>query len=295
MQLVEIGGVGLDTDVDPSLGFTVRNPSYPNTPITPRMLLSHTASLHDSVVLYDYVVTGMDSPIALRPFIRGYVTPGGTYYRAANWSFSRPGTAYEYSNAGVDLAGELVEQLASTDLQTYSQQNIFVPLGMTESSWFLAGIDRSRLAMPYTTDASGNFVPTGYYCYPDYPNGQLRTSANQLARFLMMFASGGSLGGARLLSSASVTEMMTTQPGSGEGLSWETFTFGGHRVLGHSGVDQGISTDMWFDPATGAGFIVLTNSNVFLAHYAQFNSGNYGPELQAVVDLETELLALAEP
>jgi len=116
MQQVEAGAIGLDDDVDAALAFTARDPRFPNVAITPRMLLSHTASLHDSPILYDYVTTGSDSPIALRPFIRGYVTPGGAYYRAANWKTTRPGTAYEYSNAGVDLAGEVIEQLAGTDL-----------------------------------------------------------------------------------------------------------------------------------------------------------------------------------
>jgi CubicO group peptidase (beta-lactamase class C family) len=294
MQEVEAGAIGLDDDVDPALAFTARNPSFPSSPVTARMLLSHTASIHDSAILFDYTVTGADSPIALRPFISGYLTPGGTYYKAANWNATAPGTAYQYSNAGVDLAGELVEQLVATDLQTYSESNIFLPLGMMESSWFLAGLDQSHIAMPYTVDVSGDYVAAGYYCYPDYPNGQLRTSANQLARFLMMFAGGGALDGTRVLAASSVTEMETTQPSSYEGLSWESFSFGGHAVLGHSGIDTGISTDMWFDPTTGAGFIVLTNSDVFQTYLSQFEDGNYGPQIQAVVDLETDLLALGE-
>jgi CubicO group peptidase (beta-lactamase class C family) len=144
-------------------------------------------------------------------------------------------------------------------------------------------------------DGSGNYVAVGYYSYPDYPNGRLRTSARQLARFLMMFASSGALDGARVLAASSVAEMRTTQPSSKEGLSWERFAFGGHAVLGHSGIDKGISTDMWFDPTTGAGFVVLTNGNVYLSHIGQFDSGSYGPEIQAVLDLETDLLSLAEP
>ncbi len=47
MQLVERGLVGLDRDVGDYLGFVLRNPHFPATPITTRMLLSHTSSLRD--------------------------------------------------------------------------------------------------------------------------------------------------------------------------------------------------------------------------------------------------------
>ena len=47
MQLVEEGKINLDEDVSRYLGFTLRNPSYPNKAITSRMLLSHTSSIRD--------------------------------------------------------------------------------------------------------------------------------------------------------------------------------------------------------------------------------------------------------
>ena len=50
MQLVEEGRLGLDDDVSRYLGFSLRNPAHPNTPITVRMLASHTSSLRDGKV-----------------------------------------------------------------------------------------------------------------------------------------------------------------------------------------------------------------------------------------------------
>ena len=47
MQLVEKGIISLDDDVSDLIGFQVRNPHYPETPITLRMVLSHTASFRD--------------------------------------------------------------------------------------------------------------------------------------------------------------------------------------------------------------------------------------------------------
>jgi CubicO group peptidase (beta-lactamase class C family) len=264
MQLVEQGKLTLDDPVDAKLGFQVRNPAFPNTPITARMLLSHTSSIEDGPRFYSYNVVGMDSPIALDAFVRGYLTSGGMYFDAANWNATAaPGTHYSYSNAGIALAGELVETLSGMSLQQYCQQHLFGPLGMSESSFRLADLDRTHIAMPYDSDGNGGYTAEGYFCYPDYPAGGLRTSANQLARFLMAFIQFGQLGGARILSHASVEEMRKQQPSSEEGLSWEFAPLGMRQLIGHSGGDAGVSTDMYFDPATGAGFVVLTNSLVW--------------------------------
>ena len=45
MTLYDEGKLDLDKDISTYLGFTVRNPAYPNTPITARMLMTHTSSL----------------------------------------------------------------------------------------------------------------------------------------------------------------------------------------------------------------------------------------------------------
>lgn len=50
MQLAEQGKIDLDADISRYLGFTLRNPNYPDTPITSKMLLSHTSSLRDGEV-----------------------------------------------------------------------------------------------------------------------------------------------------------------------------------------------------------------------------------------------------
>ena len=47
MQFVDKGTIDLDTDVSEYLGFNLRNPNFLETPITVRMLASHTSSLRD--------------------------------------------------------------------------------------------------------------------------------------------------------------------------------------------------------------------------------------------------------
>jgi len=285
MQLYEQGRFGLDDPIDTNLGRLVRNPNFPSVPITYRMLLSHTSSIEDGLHYADYYVYDMDSPIALDAFVTGYLSPGGAYYDASNWSGTgAPGTSYSYTNAGVALAGDLVERISGLNLQQYCQQHIFTPLGMGESSFFLRDLDRTHIAMPYDTDASGNYTPDGYYAYPDYPDGQLRTSASQLARFLMAFSQYGQLGGAQILQRATVEEMRRQQPSSQEGLCWEFTTIGGRNLTGHDGADYGVTTSMYFDPVTGAGIVVLTNGAV-----------SSSAEMQALAEMQARLLQVGEP
>jgi CubicO group peptidase (beta-lactamase class C family) len=287
MQLYDQHRFALDDDIDAQLPYPVRNPHFPSVPITYRMLLSHTSSIEDSNQVDAHTVTG-DSPIALDTFLKGYLTAGGTYYDAANWSSTnQPGASYSYANAGMALAGDLVEILSGQNLQDYCQANLFAPLGMTQSSWFLAGLDPQEIAVPYTVDGNGKFVPGDHLGWPTYPDGQLRTSANQLARFLLAFIQFGQLDGVQILSQPTVMEMRKQQPHSNEGLSWGYWDDGNRSLIGHSGAYIGMSTDMYFDTATGGGFVLLTNANVYLDH-------TDGPEVQAMIDIDEALLGVSD-
>ncbi|HPJ82960.1 MAG TPA: serine hydrolase domain-containing protein, partial [Bacteroidales bacterium] len=84
MQLYEAGCFDLDDDIGKALGYPVRNPLYPDIPITYRMLLSHTSSLSDSAGYFTLDV--------LRPDITGDVSRSFNAYA--------PGTGYQYCNLG---------------------------------------------------------------------------------------------------------------------------------------------------------------------------------------------------
>src|SRR3546814_8255443 len=48
MRLVEAGKLDVDADAGELLGFPLRNPAFPDTPITLRLLMSHRSSLTDA-------------------------------------------------------------------------------------------------------------------------------------------------------------------------------------------------------------------------------------------------------
>jgi CubicO group peptidase (beta-lactamase class C family) len=166
---------------------------------------------------------------------------------------------------GVTLLGALVQVISGEAFDAYTKAHVFEPLGMTETAWRLADLDPEHIAMPY--DGSGTtFTPFGQYGEADFPDGMMRTSVTQLAAFLRMFIAQGEIDGRTVLSSASVEEMrrpQVPQLDPTQGLVWYYTSFGpaGTNVLGHNGSDDGASSNMFFDPSTGAGVILVANAD----------------------------------
>lgn len=295
MQLWEQGMFALDDAVNQYLPFSVIHPDFPDTEITFRMILTHTSGIKDNWDVMFYFPG--DSPLYLGDYLDDYFTPGGAYYDP-NKSFTNnePGTQFVYSNIALALAGHLVETISGVPLEDHCQEHIFGPLGMDNTSFFLANLDPMDIAMPYHWNGSV-YVPYGHFGYTDYPAGQLRTSAPQLMSFLTTFmkdihpfepAPGGNHasdpsgsvmtgqasqlgfiqnGGnpplePRLLKRSTVEMILTPQYPqvySSIGLVWFKGTIGARTVWGHGGGDQGVSTQMHYCPESEIGVIVLTN------------------------------------
>lgn len=260
MQLVEQGSVALDDDINAFLPFSVRNPNYPNIPITYRMLLSHTSSISDRHQDgLDLDCYGIDCPMTLEAFFEHVFIPTGQYFSANNFSNKKPGTKEDYSNLATALVGYLVERIAQTPFDAYCENNIFAPLGMTKTAWRLSSIPVSELAIPYSPDITS---PNPHYTFPDYPNGGLRTNVLDLSKLLRVFIQDGTLDGVQVLSAESTALMKTLQFGSADQcLSLYYETINGKRMLGHSGGEKGATAEMYFDPNVDTGVIVFNNDD----------------------------------
>lgn len=264
MQLYEQGKFQLDDPINNYLPFEVKAPEHSSTPITFRMLLTHTSSIaDDNPILDKEYYYGKDSPKALKDFFQDYLSTSGQYYNAEqNFSGEKPGDKHAYSNIGSALIGVLVEQLSGKDFNSYCKQNIFTPLGMNNTAWKLAELDTALVVRPYEFEG-GEQNPVPHYTFTDYPNGGLRTTAKDLAKFLGAYAQGGQYGGKTLLKSATITEMLKAQIADLDdkvGLHW--FIMDEKNDLwGHDGGERGVSTTMAFNKETGVGVILLTNSD----------------------------------
>ena len=264
MQAVEDGILALDADVNDVLPFDVRNPHHPGTVVTLRQLLTHTSSLRDNWKVFNRFYTPGDSQVPLGGFLRRYLTLAGDLYDPRRtYDRWRPGARYQYSNIGAALAGYLVEAASGIAFDAWCDVRIFGPLDMAATSWHLRGLDRTNVAMPYRATASG-FEPYGQYGYPDYPDGELRTTARELAHHLLSFMGDGAFRGARVLQEDTVRAMRRSQVPDqvrGQGLIWYSIYRGGRRLIGHTGGDSGVATQMFFRPDDGVGVITLTNGD----------------------------------
>ena len=261
MQLYEDGLIGLDEDLNQCLPYSIGVPVYPDSAITARMLMTHTSSIRDNWDVLDPLAGVGDPSIMLDEFTSGYLVEGGNLYDAMNYYNHVPGSLWSYSNVAVTLIGYLVEVLSGMTFEEYCQQNIFLPLKMDESSWFLANLDTNNIAMLYNWTGE-EFIPYGHMGRPWYPAGQLRTSAPQLGRFLAAFMGYGELDSVRILDSATVDMMWTIQlPGwvDSMGLIWNWEFRAGRWTWAHGGSSWGTRTAMSYCPDEETGVIVLTN------------------------------------
>ena len=103
MQLWEEGLFELEDSINEYLPFEVRNPFDTLTPITFKMLCTHTSSIRDNWVNMPYYWTG-DPPTTLEGYLFDYLHPDGNLYnQSLNYYNETPGTNSHYSNIGAAL------------------------------------------------------------------------------------------------------------------------------------------------------------------------------------------------
>jgi CubicO group peptidase (beta-lactamase class C family) len=83
MRLVDQGKIDLDRDVSSYLGSRVRNPAFPDTPVTMRHLLSHRTGIRDNI---DYILPldGRLESVLSNPNAWEAKYPPGAYFSYAN-------------------------------------------------------------------------------------------------------------------------------------------------------------------------------------------------------------------
>ncbi|KAA3608051.1 MAG: class A beta-lactamase-related serine hydrolase [Planctomycetota bacterium] len=269
VQLADLGWIDLDDDISAWLPLNAQNPRNPGTPIRFRQLLSHAAAIQDNWDVMDQYYVSGDSPVPLGTFLADYLIPGGAnYVQNSNWYAWAPGQGLSYSNIGMATAGYMVEAVTGSPFDAFCETTMFSRLGMNHTSWFLAGLQHATIALPYEYRwLSGQYVTQGHYGFPDYPDGQLRSSVEDLAQFLIAHAGDGSVHGVRILSTASVAEMRRVQYPQFDpvqGLGFYHWHYQGEDRIGHDGGEVGAATLMWYRPADGVGVIVLSNGSAVL-------------------------------
>jgi len=238
------------------------------------MLLNHTSSIEDDFKLYENLYGKGDSDMSLQELIEQYFKSDGKYYKSSNYSSHKPGEHWQYCNIAFSLIGYLVEKIAKIPFDRYCEENIFKPLSMNETSWFLSDLDVERVANHYTSDSElpGKLRTVEHYGWPGYPDGQLRTSLKQLANFLIMILNNGRLGGQEILKPVTVKTMFARQhlknlpspflPKIDVSLIWQLVELDSQQIFLHTGRGSGISTCVFLQHNDKIGVILLITGEI---------------------------------
>lgn len=147
MQLAEAKKLSLNDDISNLIGFKVRNPKYPQTVITLKMILSHTSSINDS--------QGYFNLDAINP------AKGTDWVKCFN--DYEPGKGYQYCNLNFNIAGTIIEKISGERFDQYVKHHILDPLKLY-GGYCVDSLDNSRFTTLYEYDTLGRFTasPNAY-------------------------------------------------------------------------------------------------------------------------------------
>jgi CubicO group peptidase (beta-lactamase class C family) len=229
----------------------------PKHPITVRNILSHTSGLPFK--------SAMEEPtldlLPLRVSVKSYaMTP----------LLFEPDSKYQYSNAGINTAGRIIEVVSGMPYEKFLDERLFEPLSMKDTTFWPNAQQLKRLAKSYKPNNDKNDlveIEIGQLKYPlsdrarqPMPAGGLFSTAADVGRFCQMILNGGKFEGRRYLSEEAVKMMTSKQTGDAVkvsyGLGWST----NKDVIGHGGAH---ATNMSIDTKRG----LIT---VFMVQHAGF-------------------------
>ncbi|MEY2759221.1 MAG: hypothetical protein RIR33_2999 [Pseudomonadota bacterium] len=166
-----------------------------------------------------------------------------------------PGSRWYYSVA-VDIQGYIVQKLSGQKLGEYMKANIFTPLGMNDTSFYVTEANVPRFADVYRWDKDAKALLKNEE-RPDRPRftdanrmesggGGLVSTTHDYARFTQMFLNRGALGGNTVLKPETVTMMSENHIGE-----LGIYSDGTTANPGRPGQKFGLDFAVYVDPAAG--------------------------------------------
>lgn len=205
--------------------------------------------------------------------------------------FEDPGTRYRYGMHS-EILGRVIEVVTGLDIETFYQQWIFEPLGMTDTVFHVDAARANRLATVYRPDANGQLRPHEMEHIPVTEPRALKSSGVGLVsstmdflRFSQLFLDNGRINGEQLISPDAVRMMAVNAvpealmpigaSGYWAGSGW---SLGGFAVaLDPSAYNHTVVQDeYWWDGSAGTRFWIDPHNNMISIVMAQVSpaSGN---------------------
>lgn len=256
MQLVEQGKISLNTPVQTIIPeIAINNPWQEETPIKVLHLLEHTAGFDDNH-FKEFVVSGKDMS----------TKDALDYHPHTRVARYEPGQFMSYANVDPTLLAYMVEKLSGMRFEDYVKQNIFEPLGMSNSSYFLSDRVKRHIATGYV-NANDKLIATEYEFIKDRASGAINSNAADISKFQQMLINKGGYLDKHLLKQSTIERMAITEStlaakaGFQDGYSKYLITqhSAGEKWLGHSGEMIGFLSAMWHSTSRDVGYMFVTN------------------------------------
>lgn len=255
MQLTEKGLINLDDSADQSLTrWHLPDSEFDNSKVTLRRLLSHTAGL--SVHGYGGSDQGTKL-LSLEESLNGKTKRNGETVHL----IQEPGTRWKYSGGGFTLAQLLLEEKTKQDFSSYMKKNVFLPLGMKNTSFEWTNEMMTNSATAY--DEAGN--PVKNRIFTEKAAAGLQTTIIDLAHFAELSFTSNSHQLNGVLKPETIMLMETPvipfSTDGESGLGYRFLSLDGFRTIGHTGENVGWSAALMLHLPTENGIILLCNGS----------------------------------
>jgi CubicO group peptidase (beta-lactamase class C family) len=215
--------------------------------ITIRDLLTHTSGFpHDSPAGYSSLADQARDPQDLLKRLY-QIRP-----------LTRPGTHYQYSNAGYALLGAIIEAVSGQTYEQFLRHNVFGPAAMTDTQVDDGNYNDPRLALGYAWEPSSGRWLARSQGHAPMAAGSVQSTVLDLAKWE------AALEGDHILTAESKKQMWTPLVLKNGieydyGFAWLVQDSAAGRFISHAGSGWGYSTAFYRYPDAGYAIIVLTN------------------------------------
>ena len=260
-KLVETGKIDLKTDINEYLPFSVKNPHYPNDIITVGELLNHRSGIRDNYEIYSplWSTPNGDPKTELKDFLKDYLNEDGKLYQKEHFGSDPDFKSFNYANTGVALLGLIVENITNLSFEAYCQKEIFKPLGMENTSWFLKNLNSEQVAKTYINKDSTGLKFKGHNGYPDYPAGQLRTSVSDFSKLLAGYLNSDN--SKFILTKETISRITPTPYLTQNGyFTWFLSAINNNLYYSHEGGDTGVRTVVILDVRKKNAIAIFANA-----------------------------------
>jgi len=184
-------------------------------------------------------------------------------------------TKWGYTNSAFLTAGEIIPRVSGKSWEDYLKQNIFAPLGMSNTLALTAEMPKSlNRTVPHTfVDERLSPVPYGQLDNMA-PAMSISSSVNDMSKWVMMLLNNGKAGVKQVIPAAAIAATRAPQDVVGTvhrlsgqtnyslyGLGWQLEDYAGHNMVMHTGGVTGYVSSVTLVPDEHLGIIVLTNTD----------------------------------